>query len=95
MYELKINDLRRLGRLGNATATMNNGRIGDIRTDGLYFILNNAVIGSTPAQIKFKQDFGKAIGNIHHIRLGTNIIAVRLAKKLVANEHYPLDKAPL
>lgn len=37
MYELTMNDLRRLGKKGNATVLLVNGKLGELRPDGLYY----------------------------------------------------------
>ncbi|MDF7637306.1 hypothetical protein PT274_03380 [Leuconostocaceae bacterium ESL0958] len=94
MHEITINDLRRLGRLGNVTGRLNNGRQGELRQDGFYYRRHDAIIGGLSAEVKFRISYRKAIGQIQILKQGTKLIATRQNNCLVATIHYDLPKAP-
>lgn len=81
---LGINDLRRLGRLGNVTGTLTNGITGELRHDGFYYQKHGAVIQGTAATVKFRIEFIKALSQFKDLKQGTKLIAKRVDNQLVA-----------
>ncbi|CAK1253489.1 hypothetical protein [Fructobacillus tropaeoli] len=94
MYELTMNDLRRLGKKGNATVLLVNGKRGELRADGLYYTRHNAIIGGVYTDAKFRMDFQRAISKIKNIRVADKLVAKRYSQKLVATSLYEFSKVP-
>ncbi|CAK1240204.1 hypothetical protein [Fructobacillus tropaeoli] len=94
MYELTMNDLRRLGKKGNATVLLVNGKRGELRPDGLYYTRHNAIIGGVYTDAKFRIDFQRAISKIKHVRVADKLVAKRSSQKLVATSLYEFAKVP-
>lgn len=81
---LGINDLRRLGRLGNVTGTLTNGTAGELRHDGFYYQKHGAVIQGTAATVKFRIEYVKVLSQLKELKQGSKTIAKRIDNQLVA-----------
>ncbi|CAK1246359.1 unnamed protein product [Fructobacillus fructosus] len=94
MHELTINDLRRLGRIGNVEGMLKNGKKGKLKADGFYFIRTDAVINGMSASVAFKMPFIKALTQLYSLSQGHKIVAKRQAGHLVATQNYGTRRAP-
>lgn len=94
MHELTINDLRRLGRIGNVEGVLNNGKKGKVKADGFYFIRTDAVINGMSAAVAFKMPFVKALSQLYSLSQGRILIAKRQGGHLVATKEYGSRFAP-
>jgi hypothetical protein len=88
--EVKISDLRRLGVTGNATVKLDKNykfpyTIAQIRKDGIYVPIKNAVINGNIADIKMRESFANVYKYIQTIKQGNKLIAERKDGKLVLN----------
>ena len=88
--EVKISDLRQLGVSGNATVKLGKDYkfpyvIAEVRKDGVYVPIKNAVINGKEADIKMRESFANVYKYIQTIKQGNKLIAERKDGKLVLN----------
>lgn len=88
MYELNLNDLRRLGRFGDVTAKLQDKTIAELRRDGIYISHDNAIIDGKKCLVKMREDYVKVFPKIRTIKRGKHLIAERRDNKLVATYKY-------
>ncbi|GAK31322.1 hypothetical protein WOSG25_090190 [Weissella oryzae SG25] len=88
MYELKLNDLREIGREKNATAKLTTGQIGELRKDGLYITHSHAYIDGQFGEVKLRRNYKDAYPLIKTIKRGRALIAERRNGKLVTTYKY-------
>jgi hypothetical protein len=89
MYELNLNDLRRLGHFDHTTAKLVDGTIAEMRFDGLYITYKNAMIGGKKSEIKMREDYAHAYSKIKTIKHDKTLIAERRQGKLVTTDQLP------
>lgn len=85
--EIRISDLRQLGVTGNATVKLDkqyNYAIAEIRKDGIYIPIKNAVINGKFADIKIRESFASIYKHIKTVKQGNKLIAERREDKLNA-----------
>lgn len=87
--EIKISDLRQLGLSGNATVKLGKDYkfpyvIAEIRKDGIYVPIKNAIINGKEADIKIRESFPNIYKHILTIKQGNILVAERKKDKLVA-----------
>lgn len=95
MFELNLNDLRRLGRMHNehnATAKLKDGSIGILRPDGIYVNHLNVMIDGKQAAIQMRHLYPDIFSDIQTIKQGRALIAERRDGKLVATYKYGQSK---
>ena len=91
--EVKISDLRQLGVSGNATVKLGKDYkfpyvIAEVRKDGVYVPIKNAVINGKEADIKMRESFPNIYKHILTIKQGNILVAERKNDKLVMNVSY-------
>ncbi|TYC47990.1 hypothetical protein ESZ50_10190 [Weissella muntiaci] len=88
MYELELNELRRIGRKRNATAKLTTGEVGELRHDGLYVIHDHAYISGEFGEVKLRKSYKDAYPLIKTIKQGRALIAERRHGKLMTTYKY-------
>ncbi|MBF0992861.1 MAG: hypothetical protein HXK75_01730 [Granulicatella sp.] len=91
--EIKISDLRQLGLSGNATVKLGKDykfpyTIAEIRKDGIYVPIKNAIINGKEADIKMRESFPNIYKHILTIKQGNILVAERKNDRLVVNVSY-------
>ena len=84
--EVRISDLRQLGVTGNATVKLGKDYkfpyvIAEIRKDGIYVPIKNAVINGKEADIKMRESFPNVYKHILTIKQGNVSYEKRLRKE--------------
>lgn len=89
--EVRISDLRQLGLSGNATVKLDSTYkyvIAEIRKDGIYVPVKDAIISGKVADIKIRESFPNIYPHILTIKQGIVLVADRKEGKLKFKTRY-------